>query len=154
MVIFDGVKLNAGVILFVVLLVGCNDTKTTTPEYQTDPCEQSRYNLITYKYQSYTEWKIEYMDYIAFCLDDSAKAVQLAKMDALRDDYTFLIFGLIKNMEPFESIYRKYPIGFHSPGCKSSEIGYIYNQTLINELKSNMNLDYDSIIDEAFYTEE
>jgi hypothetical protein len=133
------------IILLVVLFTNCNSHKESKTKSELDECEQLGYSLFTYKYSSYTDWKMAYLDHITFCLEDSDKVIQLAKMDAIKGDYTIFIYGLMDQTEPYETIYEKYPISFHCPGCVSSNMGEIYNSEMKKYLKQNEGLDYDSI---------
>jgi len=137
----------AGTIFLLSLILTCGvKNKKSEPT----SCEQTQYSLIHPHQKSYTIWKISYMDYISTCAEDSNLVKQMARMDAKNSDYTFIVYGMMASMEPYERIYEKYPIGFHSAGCDANEMGEIYNRELKRLLKENEDLDYDLIMDEEF----
>jgi len=137
------------IFFFLLSLTSCS---VTTPEYteEDDKCTQLGYNVVSSNFEEYAEWRENYMEYISTCLEDTTVAILLAQRDADLGDYTFIIYGLVVSIEPFQEIFQKYPIGFHSPGCESTPAGQAYNKELKKLLLENEGIDYDKVMDETF----
>jgi hypothetical protein len=140
-------------LFFVALMMSCNTQHSTSiPTSALNPCEQIKYHLIWNMDLNNPQWKMEYLDYVSYCMEDSATAIQLAKLEGESGNYHFIVYGLMTSdgMEHFENIYKTYPIGFHCPGCDANKYGEIYNRELKKYLKANEGLDFDSIVKGEF----
>lgn len=132
-------------ISILAFILSCYSSLKKEKQSDLDECALEAYNIYHCDYNTYAEWKIAYMDHISFCITDSNTVIKLARIDSEREDYTFFIYGMIERTEPFNSIYNKYPISFHCPGCVSSDMGEIYNREMKKYLMINEGLNYDSI---------
>src|SRR5687767_1289072 len=140
------------IIPLLFLLFSCGSSPGQVEELS--HCDQTKYYLLWHLDVWNPQWKMQYFDYIVNCERDTTLLKKLAWLDADNGNYTFIIYGLIGDMQPFENIYKKYPIGFHTAGCDPPEMGEFYNNEVKKLLKLNEGLDYDSIIKAEFESED
>jgi hypothetical protein len=131
-------------VIFMLISCGSSNQKIDEVDY----CTYQKDFLLWHMDVSDPQWKMSYFDYISNCEKDTATLSKLARMDANEGNYTFIVYGLIADMGPYENMYAKYPIGFHTAGCDSPVMGEFYNNEVKKWLKHNEGLDYDALINE------